>query len=181
MSTCNERGNGELTQAIPRGASIEIGVIPAGKINVNIELDTTGGEDLDGALWDGDMQIMQWPSGLIAGSRAAEVTYRGATIRYSGYNRIDGDWGHEQIEALGRVPTDLTMFAYSYQSGRAQVTYEWGVGVGDTCGGIAALQCDEPLLCQEWQSSGSSPTPPVVATRQTGADATRRRPPTAPT
>ena len=44
------------------------------------------------------------------------------------------------------------MRAFGYQSGDADVTYEWGVGVGEMCGGIAGFQCDDGLFCKQMPS-----------------------------
>jgi hypothetical protein len=150
VPTCNEVGNGTFSQHIEQGKTVEVGEIPAGKYNVAIELLAANGDDVDIQLWDGPDQWVAWPSGQLNGSAEESLEFQGATVVYSGYNGINGNWGHERIEVWGRVPANLTVKAYGYGAGDADVTYEWGVGAGATCGGIAVLQCEESLLCKNW-------------------------------
>ena len=151
VPTCGEVGDGEFSAYIAKNQVTAIGNIPAGKTNVAIDLDSRQGRDVDVQLYDGNEALVMWPSGQLNGSGPQELDYRGMRITYSGYNGLNGDWGRERIEIWGRVPAALTMKAYGYQSGHADVTYEWGVGAGATCGGIATLQCQEGLLCKAWQ------------------------------
>ena len=147
--TCNEIGSGAFSQYIPHEDSVVVGEIAVDKINVSIELDAHQGMDLDMRLYDGDIAIIAWPDGLMAGPNPQEITYEGMTISYSGYNGIDDNWGNERIEITGRISTALRMEAYGFSAGNANVIYSWGVGVGDMCGGIGNIQCSDGLICKE--------------------------------
>jgi len=149
--TCYEIGEGEFSQYIPQNGVQTIGSIPVGMVGIDIELTAAGGNDLDVQLIDDidGTEIVAWPSGLLNGATAQSVTYHGMTIEWSGYNGIDGNWGHESIVITGAVSRPLTMRAFGFQAGSAEVTYEWGDGVDDFCGGIGALQCVEGLYCKE--------------------------------
>lgn len=74
---------------------------------------------------------MAWDSagdyGLLHGHAAESVDYLGMTISYSGYNGTNGNRGHEYITITGTVTTDLTMRAYAYRTGTAQLDYAWGL------------------------------------------------------
>lgn len=155
-NTCNEKGAGEFTQYIPYYNTVVVGEIPAGKVNVDVALQSNGGADVDVQLFDGDVAIVQWPNGLLAGPTSQSVSYRGMTIHYSGYNGIT-NLGHESITIEGEVTTTLTMKAFGYQAGTANVSYSWGSGAGDTCMGIAALQCQPGLECKAVQTGVSDP------------------------
>jgi hypothetical protein len=153
VPTCNERGQGAFTQYIGYGDIVTVGDIPAGKTNVLVELDAGYGNDIDIQLVDAENgeEIVAWPSGLLNGPEKEEVRYRDMTVSYSGYNGIDGNWGHERIDVLGTLTTTLTVRAFGYMSGTADVTYEWGVGTGEPCGGTTyppLPACDEGLYCK---------------------------------
>ena len=154
---CSEDGGGSFAQYIPKGAVTTVGDIPAGLLNVVIELQADAGRDVDVQLYDGGSALVQWPNGQLAGPEEQVLEYKGMTIRWSGYNGIGGNWGHERIEISGRVATRLTMKAYGYQAGVANVTYAWGVGVGTTCLGIATLPCPDGLACKAVQHGVSDP------------------------
>ena len=52
---------------------------------------------------------------------------RDRTITYSGYNGDGTNLGHETITIAGTLTDDLTMKAYGYAAGDAEVSYAWGV------------------------------------------------------
>ena len=151
VDTCNEKGQGRFSRYIPQRNTVVIGDIPANKINVKVELTAAGGKDVDVQLYDGATAIVNWQGGLLSGATSGDVEYRGMTIKYSGYNGIGGNWGHETIEVVGRVTRTLTMKAYGYQAGTANVEYEWGIGAGERCGGRAnppLPSCSEGFVCK---------------------------------
>lgn len=158
MPTCYEIGEGEFSQTIKQDATVEVGTIPVGMVNVEVELETPYyWEDVDVQLWDGNTKIVHWPDGLLSGNTAESIEYKGATIEYSGYNGIGGHLGHESIKVTGQVPSTLTVKAFGYTDGDAVVNYEWGDGAGDTCMGIASLECDDGYLCKGVQTGVSDP------------------------
>ncbi len=150
VNTCNEKGSGEFTQSIPHNDVAVVGDIPSGKVNVFIELAADAGRDVDVQLIDAvdGTEIVAWPSGLMNGPSEQSIEYQGMTITYSGYNGRGGNWGREDIRIDGRVTRPLTMRAFGYQSGVANVTYEWGLGAGDACGSLALPPCGPGLECK---------------------------------
>ena len=157
VPTCWEKGDGEFESAIAYQATTVVGEIPRGIVDVEIELDAALGADVDIQLWDGTTKLVHWPDGLLNGATTASVEYQGMTIEYSGYNGLGGNWGHESIKVTGQVTSPLTMKAFGYQSGVADVTYAWGMGAGSTCMGIATLQCDDGYTCKAVQTGVSDP------------------------
>ena len=126
---CVDAGSGSFTQPLVQGDIVEVGLIPTGKANIRISL--TSDNDVDIQLYDGTTKIVVWDStgdhGLLNGPTAESVTYRDMVISYSGYNGTNGNRGHEYITISGTVTTDLTMKAYAYRAGTAQVDYAWGL------------------------------------------------------
>ncbi len=148
IPTCNEIGNGEFSQYIKRNDTVTVGDIPKGKTNIFIELKARNNKDVDIVLTDKSTgeEIVAWPNGLINGPTGKVITYHGMRIEYSGYNGIDGNAGHETIAITGKVTRNLTMKAFGYAAGTADITYLWGHGVGEGCSGNGG--CAMGLLCK---------------------------------
>jgi len=149
-NTCNEQGSGEFSQAIPYRETVVVGDIPVNKVNVFIELAAEGGRDVDVQLVDAvdGTEIVAWPNGLLSGAFEESTEYQGMHITYSGYNGRNGDWGLEDIRIDGRVTRPLTMRAFGYQAGSANVSYEWGLGAGVACGSRGLPPCGPGLMCK---------------------------------
>lgn len=138
-SDCAGEGDGTFNQALASSELVEVGVIREGIRDVVIELTAQGTADLDLVLRDGATSLVEWPIGLLRGAAPAEAVYEGMTIRYSGYEGIDGAPGNERVE-IDVVTRPLTMYAFGFEPGVARVDYQWGtpsdeVCVGDDCEG----------------------------------------------
>lgn len=148
VDTCNEVGDGTFTQAIPHRATALVGVIPKDKVNVRIDLASS--KDVDIQLFDGATALVKWPDGRLNGPREQTLSYGGMMITWSGYNGDGVNKGNEFIRVSGRVTRNLTMKVFGYESGSAQVAYEWGIGAGQVCGG--STPCDAGLTCKAGDS-----------------------------
>ena len=95
------------------------------KQNIKIELQSP--EDVDIQLYDGDDALVKWPDGRMNGPGVQTLTHKEMTITWSGYNGDGTNLGNEYIHIQGEVAADLTMKAFGYAEGDAQVDYAWGV------------------------------------------------------
>ena len=159
VPTCYEVGDGSFGQYVPLNDLVTVGEIPQNTVNVSIELMAGQGRDVDVQLIDSldGTEIVAWPNGILNGPETGSTMYRGMEIIWSGYNGIDGNWGHESIEILGAVTRPLIMSAFGYEAGDSDVTYSWGDGAGATCLGIAMLSCQPGLWCKAVQTGVSDP------------------------
>ena len=149
-NTCNEKGSGTFAQQIPLDDTVVVGEIPAFKVNVFVQLAARNGRDVDIQLIDSvsGTEIIAWPNGLLHGPSEESIDYQGMVITYSGYNGRNGNWGLEDIRIDGLVTRPLTMRAFGYQSGWADISYEWGMGAGDACGSQLLAPCGPGLMCK---------------------------------
>jgi hypothetical protein len=125
LPDCVDEGSGTFSQHILRNAIVDVGVIPQGKQNIKIEL--TSEKDVDIQLYQGDDALIKWPDGRINGPGVQTLTHNGMTITWSGYNGDGSNLGNEYIHIQGEITADLTMKAFGYAEGDAQVDYAWGV------------------------------------------------------
>ena len=121
-----DSGNGSFQQQILKDAIVEVGVIPTGINNLNIQLESP--KDVDIQLYDSDngTAIIAWPNGLLNGSTTESINYEGMEIEWSGYQGDGTNFGHEYIKISGETTRNLTMKAFGYASGVATVNYSWG-------------------------------------------------------
>lgn len=142
-------GQGCFTIDLPEAGKLaDIGLIPAGKYDVWVNLDSLS--DLDISLYDvggtskfkEGTAVVAWCGtsdcnlgvlGSDGGKKSAE--YKGMQVEYSGYNGVDGNLGQEYIRLYGETTTPLMMRAFAFQAGKAKVTYGWGVS--PCCRGLA--------------------------------------------
>ena len=148
-SNCNETGDGSFEQWIPEDGVVEVGIIDAGKVNVSIDLLAENGRDVDVQLIDPatGLALIAWPDGLLSGSGPESIEWGGMLIEYSGYNGLGNDWGHETIDIWGETTRPLIMMAFGYQSGYADVAYQWGGGTGEAC--MSDWECEDGLFCKD--------------------------------
>ncbi|MEC9464630.1 MAG: PPC domain-containing protein, partial [Myxococcota bacterium] len=119
-------GSGTFQQAILQGDTVEVGEIPADKHNVRIEL--VSDQDVDIQLYDGATPIVMWDEAETAPLHDAGqgcTTYEGLEYCYSGYEGDGTNFGHEWIQINGNTNRNLTMKAFGYAAGNAQVNYQW--------------------------------------------------------
>ena len=126
---CVDAGEGSFQQAIVKDDIVEVGVIPAGKSNIKIQL--TADMDIDIQLYDGSTKLVAWSAdgshGMLSGAARQVLDYQGIKVVWSGYNGTDGNKGNEYIHIIGTVPSDFTMKVFGYEAGDATVDYAWGV------------------------------------------------------
>lgn len=120
-------GAGTFTEFVGKFQTLEVGVIPAGKRSVEVELDSE--EDVDIQLIDvaTGTKIIAWPNGLLNGATEDCTTYEGVTYCWSGYNggQAPGTLGNEWIRINGDSNRDVRLLVYGYQAGDSEVTYEY--------------------------------------------------------
>ncbi len=124
-----EGGNGTFQQQIeywnndPEKA-VTVGTIPKDLKDIYISLKSD--EDVDIRLYNvNGEKIVHWPSGLLSGSKKANISYNGIIIEYSGYNGDGTGLGHEYIKISGTTQNDFIMKAFGYKAGYAKVDYSW--------------------------------------------------------
>ena len=124
---CVDSGSGTFQQDIVKNDVVSVGIIPAGKTNIRIDL--TSPEDVDVQLFDGAIPLVQWPDGRLDGAAKQTLQYEGTTIEWSGYNggQSGSTKGNEYITIKGTLTRDLTMRAFGYAAGDAKVDYAWGL------------------------------------------------------
>ena len=122
---CVDSGSGSFSQAIAHQSVVDVGVIPSGKADISIELKSS--VDVDIQLFDGSTALVQWPDGKLNGAGEQTLTYGDLTIVWSGYNGDGTNPGNETITISGTLSSDLTMKAFGYAAGDAEVSYAWGV------------------------------------------------------
>jgi len=168
-SGCRD-GDGSFTRDLPERYQMEeLGIIPAGKFDVKIQLEADG--DLDITLFDvGDTSkfpegkaIVAWCSaeqveagfncGLLQQAWKEKAKYKDMKITYSGFHGDGLNLGNEYIRIKGETSTDLMMKVFAYEVGEAKVTYSWAHsrtdccrGVPDACGGTFTATLDEDQI-----------------------------------
>merc|ERR1712224_461452 len=130
-----KKGANTFTQKLVLNQRVNVGLIPAGKVNVRIELNTN--KDVDTELWtpDGKRAIVGWQCGshqkkkLIAkcidSATAKTAKFRDITIKTSGYLGMKGKFGHEFIQIVGKSKYAFLIRAFAYEAGTANVKYSW--------------------------------------------------------
>jgi hypothetical protein len=118
-------GTGSFSQEIANKARAKVGLIPAGKANVVVNL--TSPVDVDIQLVDTNTgtKIVDWQGGFLAGGGASCGTFGGLKYCYSGYNGNGTGLGNEYIKITGTSNRPVTMYAYGYAPGAATVDYSW--------------------------------------------------------
>ena len=118
-------GSGNFSQYIAEQAIVKVGEIPQGKRNVAVKLRSPADVDVQLVDLSTGTIVVGWPSGILNGPTTAETSYGGNTIRYSGYNGLNGELGYEVIEISGDLSRSFELRAFGYAAGNAEVNYSW--------------------------------------------------------
>jgi uncharacterized protein YkwD len=125
-STPSASGSGNFQQQIVHQDIVTVGNIPPDINNLYITLKSD--KDVDIQLYDKDdgTKIVHWPEGILNGAKKQSTNYQGMQIEWSGFSGDGSNLGHEYIKIIGKTTRNLTMKAYGYQAGYAEIHYEWG-------------------------------------------------------
>jgi len=114
---------------------VNVGIIPAGKVNVKIALNTD--KDVDTELWtaDGGNAVVAWQckryqkkrlkAKCIDSFSKISQKWKDITIKYSGYMPKNGQFGKEYIHIVGKSKHAFMIRAFAYEAGTAKVRYSW--------------------------------------------------------
>lgn len=122
-----DNGSGQFQQYLPFSlqTSKAIGVIPAGKSQISIQLSAP--MDVDLQLYDGSTALIHRNLGLLNTASSATIPYKGMNITYSGFAGDEFSAGNESLFISGSVPSDLKLQLSGQQSGNVAVNYQWGL------------------------------------------------------
>jgi len=130
-----KKGFGKFTQKLVLNQRVNVGLIPAGQVNVKVSLDTD--RDVDTELWteDGKNAVVAWrclthqkkklKQKCIDSAFKTISKYLDIKIKYSGYLGVDAKFGHEYIHIIGKSKHAFMIRAYAYEAGTAKVKYSW--------------------------------------------------------
>merc|ERR1712196_100262 len=128
-------GSNMFTQKLVLNQRVNVGIIPAGKVNVKIALNTD--KDVDTELWTADggnavvacqckrYQKKRLKAKCIDSFSKISQKWKDITIKYSGYMPKNGQFGKEYIHIVGKSKYAFLIRAYAYQAGTAKVKYSW--------------------------------------------------------
>jgi hypothetical protein len=175
-----EGGTGQLTLELNEGETSLVGVLPAGKWNVQLRL--TAAADVDVQLFDidtainaqngksfpGESAVVAWcadPKVCNIGALGSEETagcieYKAMRVCYSGYGGVDGNAGKEFITITGELTANLKMKAFAFAAGDAVVNYEWARTQTGCCLGILPCTGEFTAEIAEHQTIDIGAIPP---------------------
>lgn len=161
---------GTFTQDVAASSILDVGEIPAGKLNVEITLTAEDKKDVDVQLYDLSQRddfaegkaIIAWcgtrgcNEGLLQGAKYEETRYPlddpdAPSYGYSGYNG-DLHAGDERITITGETDRPLMMKVYGFQAGKANVEYSYwnptafGIAVETPPTGIVVIAPEENVI-----------------------------------
>merc|ERR1711939_89462 len=130
-----KKGFGTFKQKLALNQRVNVGLIPAGRVNVRVELNTD--KDVDTELWtaDGKSAVVAWrclnhqskkmKAKCIDSATKKIAKYMDIKIEYSGWLGVNAKFGHEYIRIIGKSKHAFMIRAFGYEAGWANVKYSW--------------------------------------------------------
>jgi len=130
-----KKGFGSFKQKLALNQRVNVGLIPAGQVNVRVELNTD--KDVDTELWtaDGKSAVVAWrclnhqskkmKAKCIDSATKKIAKYMDIKIEYSGWLGVNAKFGHEYIRIIGKSKHAFMIRAFGYEAGWANVKYSW--------------------------------------------------------
>merc|ERR1711981_216157 len=130
-----KKGFGTFKQKLTLNQRVNVGLIPAGQVNVRVELNTD--KDVDTELWtaDGKSAVVAWQclkhqskkakAKCIDSATKKIAKYMDIKIEYSGWLGVNAKFGHEYIHIIGKSKHAFMIRAFGYEAGWANVKYSW--------------------------------------------------------
>merc|ERR1711959_811875 len=130
-----KKGFGTFKQKLALNQRVNVGLIPAGQVNVRVELNTD--KDVDTELWtaDGKSAVVAWrclnhqskkvKAKCIDSATKKIAKYMDIKIEYSGWLGVNAKFGHEYIRIIGKSKHAFMIRAFGYEAGWANAKYSW--------------------------------------------------------